>query len=50
MSNFPWYMTQEELLEVLEPLGKYKQLVMCISPVSFTFSSSWTKILGPLWQ
>jgi RNA recognition motif-containing protein len=30
VSNFPPTMTQEELLEALEPFGKYEKLVMRI--------------------
>jgi hypothetical protein len=40
VSNFPWHTTQEELSEVLEPLGKYERLVMRMSPIFFTFSTS----------
>jgi hypothetical protein len=37
VSNFLWHTTQEELSEVLEPLGKYERLVMRMSLVFHIF-------------
>ena len=46
VSRFPRNTTQEELSEVLEPLGKYERLIMRMSSALCTFSSSWGFLSG----
>jgi RNA recognition motif-containing protein len=45
VSDFPPTMMQEELLEALEPFGKYEKFVMCMSfaflSLSLSLSSKW---------
>ena len=41
LSNFPPTTTREELLEALEPFGKYERFVMRMSFAFLSLSSKW---------